>query len=154
MADAVVNTGDVIEGNDWFLTYRLVRADGAVIDQDDTSNDTSATALTVKAYELHSLAAVAEEPVYTATVAGGPTNIDKNVMASLKTDGFWNGVDSTGYNFFYRVPYGDWMQGGNRYKVEFDLTLTSQSDTDHGEVSFGSVRWASIIYVKPMTSIG
>jgi hypothetical protein len=154
MADAVVNTGEVMEGNDWFLTYRLVRADGTVVAQTDTSDDTGATALTVKAYTLNNQAAVAEEPVYSATVAGGSANIDKNVMASLKTDGFWGGVDSTGYNFFYRVPYGTWMKGGNRYKIEFDLTLISTASSDHGAVAFGSIRWASIIYVKSMTSIG
>jgi hypothetical protein len=153
MADAVINTGEVLEGNDWFLTYRIVRGDGTVVAQSDTSDSTGTLALTVKAYDLSSQAAVAEQAVYTATVNGGAANIDKNVMA-LQTDGFWGGIDSTGYNFFYRVPYTSWMVGGNRYKIEFDLTLTSIADATHGEVPFGSVRWASIVYVKPMGSIG
>ena len=154
-SESIINTGEVIEGNDWFLTYRLVRADGVVVSQTDVEDHTSGDdALVVNVYELGTGAAVSDTAVYTATVVGGAEAIDKNVMASLKTDGFWNGVDSTGYNFFYRVPSGTWMKGGNRYKIEFVLALTSTlPGTDHGEdIPFGDIAWASIIYVKPMVS--
>jgi len=162
MSDAVVNTGEVIEGNDWFLTYRLVRADGVYVARDDIDADGAGGTdwLTVKAYQLGTSAAVAEEPAYSATVNNAAANIDNHLMiatdsGTLLTDGFWGGVDDTGYNFFYRVPYGAWMKGGNRYRIEFKADLTAAAtDSAHGAVSYGSVSWASIIYVKSMTSIG
>ena len=53
----------------------------------------------------------------------------------------------------YRVPSATWMKGGNRYKVELDVDLTAATtDSTHGSVGYGNVRWASVIYVKPMVS--
>ena len=156
MADAVVNSGEVLEGNDWFLTYRLVRADGVYVTRTDvTAGDDNW--LTVTAYDLSTKAAVSDRAAYTAAFSGSVANFLplNDVSESPLTDGFWGGVDDTGYNFFYKVPYGSWMEGGNRYRIEFNLVLNNATtDSAHGSVSYGSVCWASIIYVKPMTSIG
>ena len=155
---SIVSTGEVMEGNDWFLTYRVLRADGVLVTRADVTADAGggANLLTINAYDLGTSAAVADDAVYTATVTNTAANIAKHLMlantsGTLLTDGFWNGVDSTGYNFFYRVPYATWMKGGNRYKLELNIGLTAATtDSTHGSVSYGSVRWASIIYVKPM----
>ena len=157
---SIVSTGEVMEGNDWFLTYRVLRADGVLVTRTDVTADAGGGAnwLTINAYDLGTSAAVADDAVYTAAVTNVAANIAKHLMlantsGTLLTDGFWNGVDSTGYNFFYRVPYATWMKGGNRYKVELDVGLTAATtDSTHGSVSYGNVRWASIIYVKPMVS--
>ena len=135
-----------------FLTYRVLRPDGAVVAQSDVSDSGSDTALTVTAYKLQGAGAVADEAVYSATVAGGSSAIYNVVMPALQTDGWWGGVDSTGYNFFYKLPVTTKFPGGQRYRVEFTLTLTSSASSTHGTVTMGNVRWASIIYVKPMVS--
>ena len=155
---SIVSTGEVMEGNDWFLTYRVLRADGVLVTRADVDADGGGGTnwLTINAYDLGTSAAVADDAGYTATVTNSTANIAKylmlaNTSGTLLTDGFWNGVDSTGYNFFYRVPYATWMKGGNRYKLELNIGLTAATtDSTHGSVSYGSVRWASIIYVKPM----
>ena len=155
---AIVSTGEVMEGNDWFLTYRVLRADGVLVTRADIDADGGGGTnwLTIKAYDLGTSAAVADAALLTATVTNTAANIAKHLMlantsGTLLTDGFWNGVDSTGYNFFYKLSSQSWMKGGNRYKIEFDANLTAATtDSTHGSVSYGSVRWASIIYVKPM----
>ena len=157
---SIVSTGEVMEGNDWFLTYRVLRADGVLVTRADIDADGGGGTnwLPLKAYALGTSAAVADDAVYSATVTNTAANIALHLMlantsGTLLTDGFWNGVDSTGYNFFYRVPYATWMKGGNRYKVELDVDLTAATtDSTHGSVSYGNVRWASVIYVKPMVS--
>ena len=155
---SIVSTGEVMEGNDWFLTYRVLRADGVLVTRADVDADGGGGTnwLHIKVYDLGTSAAVADDAVSSVGVTNTAANIAKHLMlantsGTLLTDGFWNGVDSTGYNFFYRVPYATWMKGGNRYKLELNIGLTAATtDSTHGSVSYGSVRWASIIYVKPM----
>jgi len=155
---SIVSTGEVMEGNDWFLTYRVLRADGVLVTRADVDADGAGGTdwLSVKVYELGTSSAIADDAVFTDTVTNTAANIAKHLMladtsGTLLTDGFWNGVDSTGYNFFYRLGSQSWMKGGNRYKIELDVGLTAATtDSAHGSVSYGNVRWASIIYVKPM----
>jgi hypothetical protein len=159
-SESIVSTGEATEGVDWFLVSRIVRADNVLVTRADIDADGGGGTnwLTVKAYDLSSQAAVADEAVYSATVNNIAANIAKHLMmvdtsATPLTDGFWGGVDSTGYNFFYKVPYGAWMKGGNRYRIEFDAALTAATtDATHGSVTYGNSRWAAIIYVKPMVS--
>lgn len=149
--NTVVSTAEVLEGNDWFLTYRILRPDGAVLVPGDCSSSSSVTnVLTVNIYRLQGGASDEDKAVYTDTIEGDNMNIV--IMSSLKTDGWWGGVDSTGYNFFLKIPVGATFPGGQRYRIEFQLILTAVGDSAHGLVPMGTIRWASIIYVKPMVS--
>tara|TARA_R110000824_G_scaffold295080_3_gene483461 strand:- start:212 stop:682 length:471 start_codon:yes stop_codon:yes gene_type:complete len=153
MSNIVTSTGEVPEGNDWFLTYRLVRADGVLV-SDASVTATSADALWVNAYGLDTQVAVQDKSLYTAVVTGSAAKASNIVIdtaaATLKTDGFWGGVDSTGYNFFYKVPYATWMAPG-RYRIEFALDITQASTAGpSGGLTLGKMRWASHITVKAM----
>ena len=149
--NTVVSTAEVLEGNDWFLTYRILRPDGAVLVPGDCSSSAGVSnVLTVNAYRLQGGASDEDKAIYTDTIPGN--EMDKIIMASLQTDGWWGGVDSTGYNFFLKIPVGATFPGGQRYRMEFQLILTAQTDSAHGTLGMGTVRWASVIYVKPMVS--
>ena len=152
MVSVVTSTGEVPEGNDWFLTYRLVRADGVLV-SDASVTATSAEALWVNVYGLDTQVAVQDKSLYTAAVTGTAAkanNIVINTAATtLLTDGFWGGVDSTGYNFFYQVPYATWMTPG-RYRIEFALDITQASGAGPASVDLGKMRWATTVTVKTM----
>lgn len=148
--------GEVLEGNDWFLTYRLVRADGDLVSRSDITSTGTDEIGTVKIYSLDSSGAASDEPANTVSIQAADVAqhiVISSATSAPLTDGFWNGVDSTGYNFFYRVPYGTWMKGGVRYRVEFSLVLEVTSGSGPGTVSLGTMRWASLVTVKSMVSI-
>ena len=83
--------------------------------------------------------------------ADGNLEHDTAVKTEDTNDRYWT-VDSTGYNFFLKIPVGATFPGGQRYRIEFQLILTAATDSAHGSLGMGTVRWASIIYVKPMVS--
>tara|TARA_R100001082_G_scaffold75000_1_gene43377 strand:+ start:2026 stop:2499 length:474 start_codon:yes stop_codon:yes gene_type:complete len=152
---SVVSTGEVTEGNAWFFAFRVVRPDGTVVSDADITNDSS-TQLTVTIYSHDTQAAIADEPVMAATTKTGTVTRSDHIMiatanATMPTDGFWDGVDSTGYNFFYSQSYQSWMEGGKRYRVQFSLKLgATNAGVDKGEVAWGDLNWAAVVYVKPM----
>ncbi len=154
MSNIVTSTGEVPEGNDWFLTYRLVRADGVLVsDASITAGSGSDAALWVNIYGLDTQVAVQDKSLYSAIITKTDVKVDNIVIntaaATLLTDGFWGGVDSTGYNFFYQVPYAAWMTPG-RYRIEFALDITEASGAGPAAVDLGKMRWATTITVKTM----
>lgn len=158
-SESIISTGEVVEGNDWFLTYRIVRPDGTVVSDADIAEEDAQ--LTVKVFLQDTQAAVADDPLVTTEVTGANTKTNHIMIATasdaLITDGFWNGVDSTGYNFFYKQVANStdapWIKGGQRYRIEFTLTIAAtNAGSSKGNATWGNVCWASIIYVKPMVS--
>jgi hypothetical protein len=152
---SVVSTGQFNEGNAWFFTFRVVRPDNTVVSDADIVNDSN-TQLTVTIYPHDTQAAVADEPVTDATTKTGVQVRSDHIMiatadATMPTDGWWDGADSTGYNFFYSQAYASWMEGGKYYRVQFSLKLgATNAGSDKGNAPWGDQNWASVVYVRPM----
>ena len=147
-----VPEGEVLEGSDVFLVSRVVRADGVYLSKADITTGYG-TALTISVYDL-SDRSIAQDNVFQlsktgAEITAGVTGLFVAASASgLSTDGYWDGLDTTGYNFMYRLLFdatgatGPNLEGGKRYRVEFDLVT---------DTSFGTVRWAHILSVRSMS---
>ena len=134
--------GSVIEGNDVYLMARVVTADNTVL----TTTDTGSTNVTITAFDKSGagLGRTPDTNVFTLAVA------DSTVIAALSTDGFWDGLDGTGYNFKYRLLYdtdedntGLYMRANHTYLVQCSVVANSSGAT------FGTIRWAFLLDVLP-----
>ena len=148
-----VPEGEVLEGNDVFLVSRVVRADGVYLSKADLSTGYGVV-LTISVYDLGNRS-ITQGNVFQvsntgAEIAAGVTGLFVATNAtSLSTDGYWDGLDTTGYNFRYRLLFdstgatGPNLEGGKRYRVECELVTTT---------GFGTVRWAHVVAVRSLLS--
>lgn len=126
--------GVVLEREDVYFLARVYTPDGTLLVEADT---TVATCLNVSVFLTSGAAPVTA--VYSASAQDGTNEI----FDTLQTDGYWT-LDSTGYNFRYRLLYATYgLLGGASYRVEFRITTTS----------FGTIPLAYELYVKPMVSV-
>jgi len=139
-----VPEGEVLEGNDVFLVSRVVRADGVYLSESDLDLSESATVVSINVYDLDDRS-VSQEAFYTLAIAGSAVNahtlfVLSDTASALVTDGYWDGLDSTGYNVRYRLQSSlAALEGGKRYRVEFKVTT---------DTNFGNVIWSHIINVR------
>ena len=62
---------------------------------------------------------------------------------ALTNDGYWNGLDDTGYNFLYRLEFDSGKyEAGHRYMAEFAFETTG----------YGTIRWAQDLYIRSLLS--
>jgi len=115
VATQPVRFQSVREGEDVFLVERGERPDGTPM----VVGDFTATSLNISIFDRTS--STPGTAVYTSLlqpVAGV-------VQAALVNDGYWEGRDSTGYNFKYRVlPSAYRFTGGKIYDIEVKLVGT------------------------------
>lgn len=103
------------EGEDAWFAERLENPSGTAY-----AAFTAFTTYDVRVYDRTS--ATPGTPVYSALAVAG---LSPPLFDVLQTDGFWEGRDSTGYNFRYRIPPATFrFVGGKIYDVEFKLTGT------------------------------
>jgi hypothetical protein len=132
----------VQEGNDVFLLNRLVTADNTNLVQADVDG----TTMSVRVFDLSSGAGVSGDPT-TAVFSDTAVAITGVFFDTLQTDGYWDGKDSTGYNFRYMLSWdadnsgGPYLRGGHKYAVEFEADLASGTD-------FGVMRWRHVITIE------
>lgn len=148
-----VPEGEVLEGNDVFLVSRVVRADGVYLSRADVDLAETGSVVNVSVYDLEDRS-VTQAAMWTSTTNGDDLAADTLTVlvataGDLLTDGYWDGLDGTGYNFRLRlkyggaVPIGPLLEGGHSYRVEVEVV------TDTG---FGSVRWAHVVAVRSLLS--
>jgi hypothetical protein len=156
-----MNTQEVVEGNDVWLVARVLRPDNVVVSQTDLA---SSDALTVRVYDITKTSlstGLNGRQVLNKSYASGAAG-DYVLLATsssaLLTDGYWNGIDDTGYNFRYRLEVTndnggtegeDWvsLEAGHRYHVEFSIS------TPNGASGFGDIRWSQQLYVRSLLSV-
>lgn len=106
----------VREGEDVFLVERITRPDGTLHVPGDFGG-VNPVRLRVYDRSLSSPTVPAYAPADSA-IAGV-------VIDPALVDGLWEGRDSTGYNFVFRIKPADFrFLGGRIYDVEFALTGT------------------------------
>ena len=105
----------VREGEDLFLVERGERPDGTAM----VVADFGANGMDVRVFDR--TGATPGTAVYTSLAAA----VAGVVQAALVVDGYWEGRDSTGYNFRLRIPPASYrFTGGKIYDVEVKLTGT------------------------------
>lgn len=114
MATQVARVMNVREGEDVFFVERITRPDGTLHVPGDFPGGTP---VALEIWDRTAEAAPAYIPV--------PVALGGIVFTPALTDGYWEGRDSTGYNFIFRLPTGAFpLSGGRIYDVEFSLTGT------------------------------
>lgn len=104
------------EGEDLFLTERITRPDGTLHVPGDFGG---VNPVRLRVYDRTANSPTI--PVY----APADSAIAGVVIDPALTDGLWEGRDSRGYNFVFRIKPGDFrFLGGKIYDVEFALTGT------------------------------
>jgi len=140
----------VQEGGSPILAARVLTADETPLQQGDISANT----VSLSVYDVspggqgRRPATAIFEKTDISTTAGGPGGIA--CISDTYATTYWNGKDSTGYNFVYRLIYdatgatGPYLRGGHTYRCEFSCDAGS---------TFGSVQWHFILYVEPLISV-
>lgn len=132
----------VIEGNDVFLMARVVTADNTIL----TTTDTGSADVEVRVFDKSGAGQgrTPNDAIFEKTDI-----TDDTVIAALSTDGFWDGLDSTGYNFKYALQYdpagttGPYLRANHQYLVQFQVVAAS------GGTDFGTVHWSFVLDVLP-----
>jgi hypothetical protein len=142
----------VIEGNDIWFVARVTRPDNVVLSRAEIAGGgagTNADALQVRVYDISkdSLATgVNGRQVHTENLADNALTSILLIATSsdaLTNDGYWNGLDDTGYNFRYRLEFDSGKyEAGHRYMAEFAFETTG----------YGTIRWAQDFYVRSLLS--
>ena len=142
----------VIEGNDIWFVARVRRPDNVILSRDDISGSggSNSDALQIRIYDI------SKDSLGTGTNGRQvfqSNQADNNLSdvlltatsgSALTTDGFWNGLDSEGYNFIYRVrASGAAYTAGRRFQAEFAFETTA----------YGTIRWTEMFYVKSALSV-
>lgn len=144
-----VPEGEVLEGNDVFLVSRVVRADGVYLSEADLDLGEATEVISVNVYDLDDRS-VTQDAFYTLSIAGSAVNahtlfVLSDTASALVTDGYWDGLDSTGYNVRYRLQASlAALEGGKRYRVEFSVVTNT---------NFGTVIWSQIINVRSQSVV-
>jgi hypothetical protein len=126
----------VIEGNDIWFVARVRRPDNVILSRDDISGSggSNSDALQIRIYDI------SKDSLGTGT--NGRQVFQSNQADN--NDGFWNGLDSEGYNFIYRVrASGAAYTAGRRFQAEFAFETTA----------YGTIRWTEMFYVKSALSV-
>ena len=146
-----MSTTQVTEGNDIWFVARVLKPDNVVLGRDsiDGSGGSNTDAFQVRVYDItkDSLATgVNGRQVHTENIADNAlTNILLIATSGgvLTNDGYWNGLDDTGYNFRYRLEFDSGKyEAGHRYMAEFAFETTG----------YGTIRWAQDFYVRSLLS--
>ena len=146
-----MNTAKVTEGNDVWFVARVLRPDNVILSRDviDTTGSPNPDALQIRIYDISrdSLGTGANgRQVHSANLASDA--LDNNLLtatpsASLTNDGYWDGLDDTGYNFIYQLAFdATKYEAGHRYMAEFAFETSD----------YGTIRWAQAFYVSSMLS--
>jgi hypothetical protein len=135
----------VVEGLDTFLSNRLITADGTQL----VTGDVSGT-ISVRVYDLSAAGEGRDRDrsIFTKTdialASGGPLTGADHLVNTLETGTYWDGRDTIGMNFCYRLIWnaagstGPYLRGGHKYRVDFEVTTTA----------FGVMRWTHILDVS------
>lgn len=141
MPRAIVTVhSDVEEGNDVFLTNRIVMADNTQLVQSDVNGN-----ITVNVYPI---SGAGEGRVQTTSIFTKADISKTAVIFDTYQTTYWDGKDATGYNFLYQLQYdatgaaGPYLRGGHSYAVEFSCRADLATD-------FGTMRWKHILHVRP-----
>ena len=144
-----VPEGEVLEGNDVFLVSRVVRADGVYLSEADLDLSESDTVVSISVYDLDDRS-VSQDAFYSLSIAGSAVNTHtllfmSDTASALVKDGYWDGLDSTGYNVRFRLQSAlAALDGGKRYRVEFSVLTNT---------NFGTVIWSHVINVRSHSSV-
>lgn len=145
-----MNVTEVTEGNDIYLTARVRLADSTLVDSADFASAAGGdTVIEVRVFDMtkESLGTGSNgRQVLSDDIT--KTDIGTYLFDTLQTDGYWNGVDDTGYNFRYRAKASGSApvfayEAGHRYQIEFALLTDSQ----------GKIRWAQQFYVRSLLAL-
>lgn len=146
-----MSTTQVTEGNDIWFVARVLKPDNVVLGRDsiDGSGGSNTDAFQVRVYDISkdSLGTGANgRQVHSEDRADNALSTILLIATSggvLQNDGYWNGLDDTGYNFRYQLAYDSTKyEAGHRYMVEFAFETTQ----------YGTIRWAQDFYVRSMLS--
>lgn len=142
----------VIEGNDIWFVARVTRPDNVVLSRAEITGGgagTNADALQIRVYDISkdSLGTGTNgRQVHTENLADNALTSILLIATSsdaLTNDGYWNGLDDTGYNFRYRLEFDSGKyEAGHRYMAEFAFETTG----------YGTIRWAQDFYVRSLLS--
>lgn len=146
-----MSTTQVTEGNDIWFVARVLRPDNVALARDAISGSggSNTDAFQVRVYDItkDSLGTGTNgRQVHTENFADNAltsTLLIATESAALTNDGYWNGLDDTGYNFRYQLVFDSGKyEAGHRYMAEFIFETTS----------YGRIRWAQAFYVRSMLS--
>lgn len=146
-----MSTTQVTEGNDIWFVARVLRPDNVVLARDAISGSggSNTDAFQVRVYDItkDSLGTGTNgRQVHSADAADNALTsilLTATDSAALTSDGYWNGLDDTGYNFRYQLAFdSSKYEAGHRYMAEFAFETTS----------YGTIRWAQSFYVRSMLS--
>lgn len=139
-------SAEVTEGNDVWFAHRLELPNGSQLMNSHVSSD--ASALVVTLYRQTTVGNRKRE-VTLLDISGSavpPAAIVGDYLSDTYSHDYWGGLDDTGHNFVYRLPYSgvDYtLEGGNIYTIEFALKTTS----------YGTVRWVNRLYLKGLQAV-
>ena len=140
----VIPRAQALEGSDVFIAHRLVKADGTNVTQADITSTIS-----VRVFDRSGAGEgrAPDTPIYTDTTisktTGGPGG-GAAILDALATT-YWDGQDSEGYNFIYRLQWdssgsaGPYLRAGHRYYVAFEADVSGE----------GTMRWAMHLTILP-----
>ena len=137
---------EVVEGNDVWFAHRLELPNGAQLLNSHVSSD--AAALVVNLYRETSVGG-RKRAITTLSVDGNavpPAAIVADYLSDTYSHDYWGGLDDTGHNFVYQLPYtgADYtLEGGNYYSVEFKIATTN----------YGVIRWANKLHVHGLNAV-
>lgn len=132
----VIGKGQVIEGNDAFLTWRakVAKADALVLQ----ANTQNAIVVTVWDLDARDPTAIIWSKDDVSRTTGGPEG-GAVIQTALATD-YWGGIDGEGYTVVYQLLFdttgysgdpsapvstGPTMKGGHRLKVELLIDMAA-----------------------------
>ena len=113
-AQVYITRGETFEGVDPVIVQQINTADGTQLLQADVTGST----VSFTVYYLDGGAP-------TTSVATGTVTVSSSVFDTLQTDGYWDGLDDTGYNFRHTMPAANLANGAGRYRIDYLAVTTS-----------------------------
>ena len=134
-----------VEGNDVWFVWRVELPNGnnlVIGDLEEIGSPITTEKIYVNLIHESSLA----NSKKVIQVYGGNGTEAQAKVDTLKTDGYWGGLDTEGYNVLVRIESastGKWiLEGGNTYAIEVILNTTS----------YGKIHLAASLYVDHLHS--